>query len=74
MAKRYPAIELVAKWGRLGALIIAVLAGLINVACYLTTGNIIGAIISVAGAVILWGALRVAAEMIEVISETLLPQ
>lgn len=74
MIKRYPAIEFVSRWGRPGALISSVLVGLVTVICSLQAGNMVGSVASVIGAVVLWGVLRVGAELIEVISETLLPQ
>lgn len=74
MVKRYPAIELVSRWGRLGALLVALLAGVVAIACYWQSGSILGVLGSIVGAIALYGLLRIGAEMIEVISETLLPQ
>jgi hypothetical protein len=74
MIKRYPAIELAARHGRKIALIIGVLAALASIASFLANGSagrLAWGLILSGG---LFVALRIGAEMIEVIADTLLPR
>ncbi|MGE0384144.1 MAG: hypothetical protein AB7Q97_05390 [Gammaproteobacteria bacterium] len=74
MVKRYPAIELVARHGRTGALVLGLLSAAGAIGGFLMThapGRLIGGLLSAA---VLYGLLRVGAELVEVIAETLLPR
>lgn len=74
MPKRFPAIELVAKRGRMIAIIIAILAAIVAVICFVQHGSALQLLVGLAGAAVLYGLLRLGVELIEVIAETLLPR
>ena len=74
MPKRFPAIELVAKHGRTLAIVLACLPALAAVITFTQHGSTARLMGGLVGAVILYAALRLAVELIEVIAETLLPR
>lgn len=74
MVKRYQAIEIVARWGRPASLATSIAAGLLASGWYWLDDQPLKAGVSVLVALLLYGVLRLSAELIEVISETLLPQ
>ncbi len=72
--KTYPAITLVARHGRRAAIAIGVLVFLIGLLSALNAGGVVPLMMAAVNAVIAWGLARLAAELIEVIAETLLPR
>jgi uncharacterized membrane protein YeaQ/YmgE (transglycosylase-associated protein family) len=74
--KRYRAIELVARRGRLAALIVAVIVGVaaVSMATFCARGATPWMVAGLIGAVLTYAVLRIGAEVIEVIAETLLPR
>jgi membrane-associated PAP2 superfamily phosphatase len=74
MAKRFPFIEFVAHHGRRSALIAAGLSGLGALACFAQGGRAAVLVVGVIVSIVLYAGLRLGAELIEVIAETLLPR
>lgn len=74
MVKRYPAIEFAARHGRRIALAAGVLAALGSIAAFAMGGSPAQLAWGLIGAVVVFAGLRVGAEMIEVIADTLLPR
>lgn len=72
--KRYPAIEFAARFGRRIALVGAILFALASILCALQVGSILSLAIGIPVALVLFGLLRLGAEMIEVVADTLLPR
>lgn len=72
--KKYSAIEFVVQRGRVLALLVGALAVLIGVALAFSQQAWSPAIVGVALGVAIWGALRLLSEIVDVISETLLPR
>jgi hypothetical protein len=74
MTKSYPAIIFITQHGR--KLAVALAAALLLASCtaWLLTRSPIGLIIGLPVAAAAWGLMRLAAEVIEVVAETLLPR
>lgn len=72
--KRYPAIEFAARHGRRIAVVGALLFALGSVVCVLRGGPVLALAIGLPAALALFALLRLGAEMIEVIADTLLPR
>ena len=70
----YPAILFTARHGRRVAFAVAALVALVGLTASYFCGSMIGAAASLAGAIATWAVLRVLAELIEVIADTLLPR
>ncbi len=72
--KTYPAVVFVSRHGRTLALIVAILLAIASLACFLAGCGIAGLVAGLVVAAIAWAALRLFAELVEVIAETLLPR
>jgi hypothetical protein len=72
--KTYPAIEFVARRGRFLALILGLGVLLIDVIASITLANPWFFLYGIVIGGCLWALLRVGAELVEVVSETLLPR
>lgn len=72
--KRYPFIEFVALHGRRLALALSALAVLLAIALLVWGNSLAGGISALIGAVLLYPLVRLLAELIEVISDTLMPR
>ncbi|MDO8276569.1 MAG: hypothetical protein Q7T63_00430 [Burkholderiaceae bacterium] len=74
MVKTYPAVLLMARHGRRIAVALACVVALAALGCYVYLGSVpmlIGGLVLAAAA---WAVMRVAAEIVEVVAETLLPR
>ncbi len=74
MPKTYPAVQLVARHGRQLAIAVSAVIAIASVTALLFQGAVIVAIAGLVAAVAVWGFLRLLAEMVEVVAETLLPR
>ena len=74
MPKSYPAVVFMATHGRRIALAIGILLGLTALACALLGGGWVGVVAGLGGAVVAWAVVRLGAELVEVVAETLLPR
>lgn len=72
--KTYPAVVFVSRHGRKLALVVAILLAIASVACFAAGCGIAGLVGGLVLAGIAWAALRIFAELVEVIAETLLPR
>ena len=74
MPKRFPAIEFIAKRGRMIAIVVAILPAIAAVILFAQHGSALQLAAGLAGAAVLYAFLRLGVELIEVIAETLLPR
>jgi hypothetical protein len=74
MPKTYPAVLFMANRGRRLALAVGVVVALVAAALFATTGQIPLFAGGCVLALVVWAALRLMAEIVEVIAETLLPR
>lgn len=74
MPKRFPAIQLVAKHGRVAAIAIACLPAVGAIFRFVQHGSATRLLGGLVIAAVFYAVLRLAVELIEVIAETLLPR
>jgi hypothetical protein len=74
MIKTYPAVLFVARHGRRLALALSALVALTGIALFALTGSFGLLLASALLSGVAWAGTRLAAELIEVIAETLLPR
>ena len=74
MPKRFPAIELVAKRGRIIAAIVASLSAITAIISFTVYGGVLELCAGMIGAAVFYALLRLGVELVEVIAETLLPR
>ena len=74
MPKTYPAVQLVARHGRQLALVVGAVVAIAAVMALLFQGAVTVGIAGLVAAAAVWGFLRLLAEMVEVVAETLLPR
>ena len=72
--KQYPAIEFIARNGRRVAWVAGAGLGVAGMAAAFVQQSATHAAIGLLAGVAAWGVLRVAAEVVEVVAETLLPR
>ncbi|MBN8748876.1 Uncharacterised protein [Xylophilus ampelinus] len=72
--KRYPFIEFMAQHGRRLALAISAVAVLLALVLLVMGVSLAGGMAALIGAVLLYPLMRLLAELIEVISDTLMPR
>ncbi len=74
MIKKYPAVVFVARYGRMGSLALGILAGVYSLADFAMHSDWIDLVFNLIGSAILWGCVRLAVEIVEVVADTLLPR
>ena len=74
MPKTYPAVQIVARHGRQIAIVVGGLIAVVAVMALLFQGSVTVCIAGFVAAVAVWGFLRLLAEIVEVVAETLLPR
>lgn len=74
MVKTYPAVLFMAGHGRRLALAAGVVCGLLALLLFALSREPVALAAGLAFAVIVWAGLRLAAELVEVVAETLLPR
>ncbi|WP_371439425.1 MULTISPECIES: hypothetical protein [Polaromonas] len=72
--KRYPAIEIVVKHGHRLAMATAILISVFSYANFGVSGSYLQLVAGMVLAVVTYGLLRVGAEIVEVVADTLLPK
>lgn len=74
MPKRFPAIEFVAKRGRIVVAVVALLFAIAAAISFGRHGGMVPLLAGLGGAAVLYALLRLGVELVEVIAETLLPR
>lgn len=74
MPKKYPAVLLVARYGRRLAIAVGAVIAIAAVVALLLGQPLAAAAAGIIAAVAVWGLLRLLAEIVEVVAETLLPR
>ena len=74
MVKTYPAVTLMASHGRRIALAAGVLVALIALGLLLVGATPLSVVVGLGIAAVVWAGLRLMAELVEVVAETLLPR
>jgi hypothetical protein len=72
--KRYPAIEIVVRYGRLLSVVAGVAFAMLAMVGYLSTGSTLGLAVGMVGAFLGYVIFRVGAELVEVVADTLMPK
>ena len=74
MVKTYPAVILMAGHGRRIALAAGVVVALLALALFAIGSGPVALVAGLIAAAVVWAGLRLAAELVEVVAETLLPR
>ena len=72
--KTYPAVLFVSRHGRKLALVVGILLAVVSLLSFVTNHHVAGLVGGFVVAAIAWAALRIFAELVEVVAETLLPR
>lgn len=74
MVKTYPAVVFMSQRGRLLALIVGIVVALLSLLGFALAGSVACLVGGLIAAVVVWAGIRLVAELVEVVAETLLPR
>jgi hypothetical protein len=72
--KTFPAVLFVSRHGRRLALVVGVVLAVAGLACFIVSREPMGLVGGLVSASVAWASLRLVAELVEVVAETLLPR